>query len=125
MKWVVKYLPEIHDDLAALDATSVKRVEKVIEDRIINGSPDQSGKPLRYNLSGCRRIRTGDIRIVYKVFEKEIMVLVVAVGMRRNDEIYNAAKSRKPKGLTVSEAGAIKKAVAVKKKAVKKKAPRR
>jgi len=84
MTWNVKYLPEVHDDLASLDSTSVKRVERVIQERIIDGSPDKTGKPLRDELSSCRRIRVGDIRIVYKVYNKEIRVLVVAIGMRRN-----------------------------------------
>lgn len=97
MVWDVKYLPEVHDDLASLDGASVKRVEKVINKKIINGSPDKLGKPLRKALADCCRYRVGDIRIVYKIFEKEVKVLVVAVGMRRDDEVYDTATARKPR----------------------------
>lgn len=112
MVWNVKYLPEVHDDLSSLDGASVKRVKTVIENRIINGSPDKSGKPLRKNLASCRRIRVGDIRIIYKIFEKEIQVMVIAIGMRRNNAIYNLAYKRKAK-LTIDsgEEAATKKKV--------------
>ncbi|WP_240160280.1 type II toxin-antitoxin system RelE family toxin [Pseudomonas proteolytica] len=66
----------------------------VIEERIINGEPDKSGKPLRGSLAGCRRIRSGDTRIVYRVDGNAIQVLIVAVGARRDKEVYDAAKRR-------------------------------
>ena len=110
MTWEVKYLPEVQADLAKLDRASVKRVEKVIQERIIDGSPDKTGNPLRNNLASCRRIRIGDIRIVYKVFKKEIQVLVIAVGMRRNNEIYDTAESRNPRQLSAPKKSVKKKA---------------
>ncbi len=116
MAWDVKYLPEVHDDLASLDGASVKRVEKVIEKKIINGNPDKLGKPLRKELTDCRRFRVGDIRIVYKIFEKEVQVLVVAVGMRRDSKIYDTATAREPRELPMPK-------TATKKKTVKKKPP--
>jgi hypothetical protein len=39
---------------------------------------------------GYRRIRTGDARIVYRINGTEI-ILVVCVGARRDDEVYDAA----------------------------------
>ena len=116
MVWDVKYLPEVHDDLASLDRASVKRVEKVIEKKIINGSPDKLGKPLRKELADCRRFRVGDIRIVYKIFKKEVQVLVVAVGMRRDGEVYDTATARESRELPTPK-------TATKKKTVKKKPP--
>ncbi len=110
MLWTVEYLPEVHDDLASLDGASVRRVEKVIIKNIVNGSPDKLGKPLRKELANCRRLRVGDIRIVYKIFEKEIKVLVIAVGMRRDNEIYLTAKTRAAKELVTSKPTAKKKA---------------
>lgn len=94
MTWAVKYLPSIDEDLSELSKTNIKRVKKVIEERIINGEPDKTGKPLQHDLTGCRRIRTGDLRIVYRVNSDIIEILIIAVGMRRDDEIYNKAKKR-------------------------------
>ena len=118
MVWDVKYLPEVHDDLASLNGASVKRVEKVIEKKIINGDPDKLGKPLRKELADCRRYRVGDIRIVYKIFEKEVQVLVIAIGMRRDSEVYDTATTREPRELPVQKK-------TIKKKIVRKKSPRK
>jgi len=110
MLWTVEYLPEVHDDLASLDGASVRKVEKVIIKNIVNGSPDKLGKPLRKELANCRRLRVGDIRIVYKIFEQEIKVLVIAVGMRRDNEIHLTAKTRAAKELVSLKPTAKKKA---------------
>jgi mRNA interferase RelE/StbE len=65
----------------------------VVRERIAGGEPDKLGKPLRGVLAGCRRIRTGDVRIVYRINGTEI-VLVLCIGARRDDEVYEAAYKR-------------------------------
>ncbi|WP_434572023.1 type II toxin-antitoxin system RelE family toxin [Pseudomonas sp. Z3-6] len=94
MAWGVIYHPEVQDDLDQLGAAAANRVLDVIEARIMNGEPDKTGKPLRASLAGCRRIRTGDTRIVYRVDGKAIQVLIVVVGARRDKEVYDAAERR-------------------------------
>ncbi|VVO55359.1 hypothetical protein PS896_00513 [Pseudomonas fluorescens] len=94
MVWGVIYHPEVQGDLDQLGSAAANRVLDVIEERIINGEPDKSGKPLRASLAGCRRIRTGDTRIVYRVNGRTIQVLIVAVGVRRDEEVYDAAERR-------------------------------
>ncbi|MGE7964765.1 MULTISPECIES: type II toxin-antitoxin system RelE family toxin [Pseudomonas] len=94
MVWGVIYHPEVQKDLDLLGAVAANRILDVIEERIINGEPDKSGKPLRASLAGCRRIRTGDTRIVYRVDGQAIQVLIVAVGARRDEEVYDAAERR-------------------------------
>ncbi|WP_434705167.1 type II toxin-antitoxin system RelE/ParE family toxin [Pseudomonas sp. Z1-12] len=94
MAWGVIYHPEVQDDLDQLGAAAANRILDVIEARIMNDEPDKTGKPLRASLAGCRRIRTGDTRIVYRVDGKAIQVLIVAVGARRDKEVYDAAERR-------------------------------
>ena len=94
MVWDVIYHPEVTEDLDQLGSTAANRILDVIEERIANGEPDKSGKPLRGSLAGCRRIRTGDTRIVYRVNGRKIQVLIVAVGARRDKEVYDAAEGR-------------------------------
>lgn len=94
MAWVVIYHPDTEEDFDKLGSAAANRILDVIEDRIENGEPDKSGKPLSGSLAGCRRIRTGDTRIVYRVDGKKIEVLTVAVGARRDSEIYDTAKKR-------------------------------
>lgn len=94
MAWAVIYHPEVASDLLALGRPTARTILKVIEDRIANGEPDKLGKPLAGQLAGCRRIRTGQTRIVYRVDGQRIEVLIVAVGMRRDNEIYDVATGR-------------------------------
>ena len=94
MPYAVNFLPEVYDDLKSLGNVQANRVLKIIDERIRNGEPEKTGNPLRNELKGLRRIRTGDTRIVYKIVEDKIEILVIAVGPRRNDEIYKTARKR-------------------------------
>jgi mRNA interferase RelE/StbE len=94
MPWVVLYHPAVEQDLRRLGRPDARTVLKVIEERIANGEPDKLGKALTGELAGCRRIRSGQTRIVYKVDGSRIEVLVIAIGMRRDNEIYDAAYGR-------------------------------
>ena len=94
MVWTVKYLEEVQEDLDNLGKAYARRALKVIDERIAKGEPDKSGQPLRGDLAGCRRIRTGDIRIVYRINNDLVEVLIIAVGPRRNEEVYKSAGKR-------------------------------
>ena len=94
MAWTVNYHPEVEKDLLCLGRTEARAILKVIEERIAQGEPDKLGKPLAGLLSGYRRIRTGQTRIVYRVDGDRIEVLIIAVGMRRDNQIYDTASSR-------------------------------
>lgn len=94
MAWHVIYHPDVQHDLTRLGSAAAKRILDVIEERIRDGEPDKLGKPLRGALAGCRRIRTGNTRIVYRVDGDAIQVLIVAVGARRDEEVYQLADRR-------------------------------
>ncbi len=94
MIWKVDYHAEVEQDLQNLGRAEAKAILKVIDERIVLGEPDKLGKPLTGVLAGCRRIRTGQTRIVYRVDGKKIEVLIIAVGMRRDDEVYELAEDR-------------------------------
>ncbi|MBB4863181.1 mRNA interferase RelE/StbE [Pseudomonas nitritireducens] len=93
MKWSVRFHPEVENDLRLLGSAEATRVLKVIRQRIAEGEPDKIGKPLRGALAGLRRIRTGDVRIVYRINGTEI-VLILCIGARRDDEVHIAATNR-------------------------------
>lgn len=94
MSWRIVYHPLVRDDLRSLGRAEARRILNAIEKRVQQGEPDKSGKLLRRGLAGCRRIRVGATRIVYKVDADRIEVLVIAVGPRRNNQIYRRAQSR-------------------------------
>jgi mRNA interferase RelE/StbE len=93
MNWNVQFHPAVENDLKQLGSAEAKRVLKVVRERIATGEPDKIGKPLRGALAGYRRIRTGDVRIVYRVNGTEI-ILVLCVGARRDEEVYDSATKR-------------------------------
>lgn len=94
MTWRVTLHPGVDNDLILLGPSESRTILKVIRDRIEHGEPDKSGKALSGTLAGFRRIRTGSTRIVYRVNQKHIEVLVIAVGQRRDAEVYAAAEDR-------------------------------
>jgi len=94
VSWRVIYHHEVAEDLEELGEYHAMAVLKAIESRIRDGEPEKTGKPLSGELAGCRRIRTGDVRIVYRVHAEIIEVLIVAVGPRRNDEVYRSVRNR-------------------------------
>jgi mRNA interferase RelE/StbE len=94
MAWTVFYHPEVQDDYRKLGRVEARNIQAVIDARLVNGEPDKSGKPLHGALAGFRRMRTGDTRIVYRVNKGKIEILIIAVGMRRDDEVYEKAGKR-------------------------------
>ncbi len=49
-----------------------------------------SGHPNRYKI----KLRSIGYRLVYEVIEQEVVILVVAVGRRENNQVYKAADNR-------------------------------
>jgi mRNA interferase RelE/StbE len=92
--WKVIYHPEVVYDLERLGYAEAKRILQVIDKRFCCGYPDKIGKFLRGELNGCQRVRVGNTRIVYKINKQEITVLIIAVGMRREEEVYHVAEKR-------------------------------
>lgn len=94
MNWQVIYYPDGAIDLRAIGQAEARIILGVINKRIKLGEPDKLGKALTGSLAGYRRIRTGSTRIVYRVNTQTIEVLIVAVGRRRDEEVYADAKKR-------------------------------
>ncbi|MDR0770292.1 MAG: type II toxin-antitoxin system RelE/ParE family toxin [Burkholderiales bacterium] len=94
MTWHVIYHHAVADDLRVLGDAAARIILNVITKRIQHGEPDKLGKPLAGRLAGYRRIRTGSTRIVYRVNASAIEVLIIAVGQRRDAEVYSVAEER-------------------------------
>jgi mRNA interferase RelE/StbE len=94
MAWAVLYHPEVQNDFRKLGRVEARNIQSVIDERLMNGEPDKAGKPLNGALAGYWRLRTGATRIVYRVDKGKIEILIIAVGMRRDDEVYEKADRR-------------------------------
>ena len=70
-------------------ARAIKRLDPAIRRRLLAAlgklrEDPERGKPLQLTLKGLRSWRAGDYRIVYRVAESRIEILIVAVGHRRD-----------------------------------------
>lgn len=83
--WRVQYTKSAREEIERLDGSIKKIIKKVIEDKLMI-DPLKFGLPLRRNLSSLFKLRVGDYRIIYKIEKKEVIILIISVGHRR--EVY-------------------------------------
>lgn len=103
MNWKAEYLPEAEKDLKDLDGSQRNLVLKAIKKVQQNPLPVEEngyGKPLgnhsSTNLAGLMKIklRSAGLRIVYLLRRTETSMLVVVIGVRADEEVYEIAQRR-------------------------------
>ena len=103
MTWELKYLPEAEKDFNSLSHYQQVIVDKAIKKVKSNPLSQREGgygKPLGHklgtNLTGYLKVklRKEGIRIVYKLIQTESKMLVIVIGMREDDEVYEVAQNR-------------------------------
>jgi mRNA interferase RelE/StbE len=82
MTYRVEVAPAALRQLRKLDAPARRRVQGAIE--LLADQPRPSGAKKLVGGGGEWRVRTGDYRIVYQVHDDVLIVLVVALGHRRD-----------------------------------------
>lgn len=103
MSWEVLYLPEAENDLQKLDGSQRILVLKAIK-KVRNNPLPQSeggyGKPLGNkggrNLTNLLKIKlkASGIRIVYSIIRQAEQMIIIVIGIREDEEVYNIAESR-------------------------------
>lgn len=58
-------------------------IRKTIEKKLTI-DPVKFGKLLRYSLKGDRRLRIGDYRVIYKIEENRVIVIIVDIDHRKD-----------------------------------------
>ena len=81
MKWSVRIKRSAQKELQAIDKPERLRIAETIDELCEN---PYRGSALKGDLSGLRRLRVGAYRVVYEIRENELIVLVIAVGHRRD-----------------------------------------
>ena len=96
MRWQVGLTPHAR---VMLEAIQDRRVRDKIRDRIdgLAEEPEKQGKPLTGELTGYRSLRAVGqrYRIVYRIEEGKVLVLVMALGIRKEGsgkDIYMLAQ---------------------------------
>jgi mRNA interferase RelE/StbE len=96
VKWQVLLTPTALKLLSDISDRRIREKIGTVIDRLTE-DPEKQGKALLGELSGFRSIRAAQqrYRIIYQIRGNEIIVVIVAVGIRRDgakDDFYNLAK---------------------------------
>ena len=103
MSWETIYLPEVESDYENLTRHQRLLVDKAIDKVKENPLPQNEGgygKPLGHkrgrNLTGYLKIKLKDegLRIVYKIIRTDNKMLVIVIGIREDEEVYEIASRR-------------------------------
>ena len=85
MIWKVEWDDRARKELRRLDKKLQSDILKYLRIRIAtNKDPRRFGKPLSYDKHGLWRYRIQNARIVCRVYDHEILILVLRVGYRKN-----------------------------------------
>jgi len=98
LTWKVLYHPKVDKDLSRIGKSRAKRAIKAIDEKL-QTEPETFGAPLRKGLTGLRKLRVGDVRIVYRVEKQRIEVLIITIGQRADGGVYKVAGLRKDKSV--------------------------
>ena len=85
MAWAVELAESAANALDKLDAPTQQRIWRYLRGRLSRtDNPRQSGKALTGPYSGLWRYRIGDYRLICRIEDARLVVLVVKIGHRRN-----------------------------------------
>lgn len=80
-------------DFKKIDKTGQQRIIKTIRKKLTL-KPKEFGKPLAGDLKGYWKLRIGEYRVIYEIEEEKVLVYVILVGYRRDEEAYKKVVSR-------------------------------
>lgn len=84
MAWRIDFSPEAEKQLARIDRPFAKRIVAYLREKVATSEdPRHLGKPLKGVLREFWRYRVGDYRIVTKIEDARLLVLVIRVAHRR------------------------------------------
>ncbi|MCK5784843.1 MAG: type II toxin-antitoxin system RelE/ParE family toxin [Desulfobacterales bacterium] len=93
MTYKLKFLPSALKEWKKLDNAIQIQFKKKLKERI--QSPHVPGSQLSNFENHYKiKLKTSGYRLVYEVIEKEISVLVVAIGKREKNSVYQKVKKR-------------------------------
>lgn len=86
MTWKIEFLPEAEKDLKKIDSPIVRRILIFLEQRISRlEDPRSLGEALKGpKLGKYWKYRIGNYRIICRIKDKEILILVISIGHRKS-----------------------------------------
>lgn len=84
------YHPKVvKDDIPKLNRKTKDRIKKSIESKLLE-HPELYSNQLRNTLSNYRKLRVGDYRVIFKIIQKNIKILII--GHRK--DVYKLVVNR-------------------------------
>jgi mRNA interferase RelE/StbE len=84
LAWAVKLTDDAKRDLRKLDNPIQKQIAGFLTDKLqATENPRTTGKALQGSLCGLWRYRVGDCRILCRIEDKELVILVIEIGHRK------------------------------------------
>jgi len=83
VRYIIEYDTDIEEKLRRFSKPIREIIRKAIEKKLMV-DPVAFGKPLRYSLKGYRRLRVADYRVVYKIIEEKVVVLIIDIDHRKS-----------------------------------------
>ena len=85
MRWTYRFDERALKELRKLGRPAQREIIHSLDTRIAaDADPRRFGKGLKAGLAGLWHYRVGDYRVLCQIQDQQVMVLVVAVGHRRN-----------------------------------------
>jgi mRNA interferase RelE/StbE len=85
VNWVYRFDPRALKELKKLGHPAQQEILRYLDQRVAGGAdPRRFGKSLKADLAGLWRYQVGDYRILCQIQDRELVVLVIAVGHRKN-----------------------------------------
>ncbi len=81
------------EDFKKISKPDQQRIIKTVRNKLTT-SPEKFGSPLKGHLKGYWKLRVGQYRVVYEIEKEKIIVYVIVVGFRRNEQVYKEAVKR-------------------------------
>lgn len=94
-RFELRYTPDAAADIKALDGSVRNQLRKVLEKKLA-ADPEGYGLPLRGSLTGYWKHQFGNHRIVYRIYAEHRVVVICAVGVRKQgdaEDIYRQLES--------------------------------
>jgi mRNA interferase RelE/StbE len=93
MTYKLKFLPSAKSEWDRLD-NSIKIQFKIKLKKCLENPHIQSNKLRGFVWAYKIKLRSVGCRLVYEVDDQEIVIFVIAIGKRENNEIYDKARNR-------------------------------
>ena len=80
--WKAEFTPEARRQFERLDRSVQRRIQTYLNENVLAGDPRRFGRALSGNLSGLWRYRVGDFRLIAKLEDAILTVVIIKTGHR-------------------------------------------